>query len=192
MEVKNLELPGYDPRGAFGMGLAYATSDRGGCHMRTYPGRPRRSSKARCRPTRSGQGRLGQSTPTVGGQNFIARQVQRHLVRLLGHRPRADRAAHQASLGARGLATRSSCGSASASGTWAACSICARASRRDTSLPQLYPRADAFAEGPVCGQGHRTRGVRGSAGRVLPPAWLGRERCADRGEAAELDIDVRL
>jgi len=37
MEVKNLELPGYDPRGAFGMSLAYATSDRGGCHMRTYP-----------------------------------------------------------------------------------------------------------------------------------------------------------
>lgn len=37
MEVKNLELPGYDPRGSFGMSLAYATSDRGGCHMRTYP-----------------------------------------------------------------------------------------------------------------------------------------------------------
>jgi aldehyde:ferredoxin oxidoreductase len=37
MEVKNLELPGYDPRGTFGMGLGYATSDRGGCHMRTYP-----------------------------------------------------------------------------------------------------------------------------------------------------------
>ena len=37
MEVKNLELPGYDPRGAFGMSLSYATSDRGGCHMRTYP-----------------------------------------------------------------------------------------------------------------------------------------------------------
>ena len=37
MEVKNLELPGYDPRGSFGMSLAYATSDRGGCHMRSYP-----------------------------------------------------------------------------------------------------------------------------------------------------------
>ena len=37
MEVKNMELPGYDPRGAFGMSLAYATSDRGGCHMRAYP-----------------------------------------------------------------------------------------------------------------------------------------------------------
>ena len=37
MEVKNMELPGYDPRGSFGMSLGYATSDRGGCHMRCYP-----------------------------------------------------------------------------------------------------------------------------------------------------------
>ena len=36
MEVKNLEMPGYDPRGSFGMSVGYATSDRGGCHMRTY------------------------------------------------------------------------------------------------------------------------------------------------------------
>jgi aldehyde:ferredoxin oxidoreductase len=40
MEVKNLELPGYDPRGSFGTALAYATSDRGGCHMRAYPAGP--------------------------------------------------------------------------------------------------------------------------------------------------------
>ncbi len=31
-----LEIPGYDPRGVFGMGLAYATSDRGGCHQRAW------------------------------------------------------------------------------------------------------------------------------------------------------------
>jgi aldehyde:ferredoxin oxidoreductase len=36
-EVKNLELPGFDPRGSFGMSLAYATADRGGCHMRAFP-----------------------------------------------------------------------------------------------------------------------------------------------------------
>jgi aldehyde:ferredoxin oxidoreductase len=35
--VKNLEMPAYDPRGTFGMGLAYATSDRGACHMRGFP-----------------------------------------------------------------------------------------------------------------------------------------------------------
>ncbi len=36
MHVKGLELPAYDPRGAQGQGLAYATSNRGGCHLRTY------------------------------------------------------------------------------------------------------------------------------------------------------------
>ncbi len=37
MHVKGLELPAYDPRGCFGIGLAYATSDRGGCHLRSWP-----------------------------------------------------------------------------------------------------------------------------------------------------------
>jgi aldehyde:ferredoxin oxidoreductase len=37
MEVKGLEMPGYDPRGSFGMSIAYASSDRGGCHMRSFP-----------------------------------------------------------------------------------------------------------------------------------------------------------
>ncbi|MEM3026938.1 MAG: aldehyde ferredoxin oxidoreductase C-terminal domain-containing protein, partial [Thermoproteota archaeon] len=36
MQVKGLELPAYDPRGAKGQGLAYATSNRGGCHLRSY------------------------------------------------------------------------------------------------------------------------------------------------------------
>jgi len=36
MEVKNLELPGKDPRGTFGMSLASATADRGDCHQRSY------------------------------------------------------------------------------------------------------------------------------------------------------------
>ena len=34
MTVKSLELPAYDPRGIKGQGLAYATSNRGGCHLR--------------------------------------------------------------------------------------------------------------------------------------------------------------
>lgn len=37
MTVKALELPAYDPRGAYGMALAYCTSNRGGCHLRAYP-----------------------------------------------------------------------------------------------------------------------------------------------------------
>jgi len=32
--VKGMEPPGYDPRALKGMGLAYATSDRGACHLR--------------------------------------------------------------------------------------------------------------------------------------------------------------
>ncbi len=35
--VKGQELPAYDPRGAYGMALAYAVSSRGGCHLRAYP-----------------------------------------------------------------------------------------------------------------------------------------------------------
>jgi aldehyde:ferredoxin oxidoreductase len=34
MEAKGLELPAFDPRGMTGQGLAFATSNRGGCHLR--------------------------------------------------------------------------------------------------------------------------------------------------------------
>lgn len=37
MAVKGQELPAYDPRGAYGMALAYVTSTRGGCHLGAYP-----------------------------------------------------------------------------------------------------------------------------------------------------------
>ncbi|MFW9831661.1 MAG: aldehyde ferredoxin oxidoreductase family protein [Candidatus Thorarchaeota archaeon] len=36
MHVKGLELPAYDPRGVQGHALSYATSNRGGCHLRAY------------------------------------------------------------------------------------------------------------------------------------------------------------
>ena len=36
MSVKKQELPAYDPRAIQGQGLAYATSNRGGCHVRAY------------------------------------------------------------------------------------------------------------------------------------------------------------
>ncbi|RLI07436.1 aldehyde ferredoxin oxidoreductase [Candidatus Bathyarchaeota archaeon] len=36
LHVKGLEYPGYDPRGSIGMALAYATSDRGACHLRSW------------------------------------------------------------------------------------------------------------------------------------------------------------
>jgi aldehyde:ferredoxin oxidoreductase len=37
MTVKGQEFPGYDPRSLKGMALAYATSNRGCCHMRARP-----------------------------------------------------------------------------------------------------------------------------------------------------------
>ena len=36
MQVKGLEIPAYDPRGVQGHALGYATSNRGGCHLRSY------------------------------------------------------------------------------------------------------------------------------------------------------------
>lgn len=36
IHVKGMELPGYEPRATWGMALAYATADRGGCHQRAW------------------------------------------------------------------------------------------------------------------------------------------------------------
>jgi aldehyde:ferredoxin oxidoreductase len=39
IHVKGLELPGVDPRASYGMALAFATADRGGCHQRAWVAR---------------------------------------------------------------------------------------------------------------------------------------------------------
>jgi aldehyde:ferredoxin oxidoreductase len=36
MQVKGLELPGYDPRKLTGMAISYCTANRGGCHSRSW------------------------------------------------------------------------------------------------------------------------------------------------------------
>jgi aldehyde:ferredoxin oxidoreductase len=36
IQVKGLELAGVEPRGSWGMALAYSTADRGGCHQRCW------------------------------------------------------------------------------------------------------------------------------------------------------------
>ena len=36
IQVKGLELPAYDPRGAMGQALGFATANRGGCHLTGY------------------------------------------------------------------------------------------------------------------------------------------------------------
>lgn len=45
IHVNGLEPPAYDPRGIFGMALAYATSPRGACHMRSCAYRPNLAGK---------------------------------------------------------------------------------------------------------------------------------------------------
>jgi aldehyde:ferredoxin oxidoreductase len=45
VHVRGLEPPGYDPRGLFGMALAYAVSPRGACHMRSCAYRPNLTGK---------------------------------------------------------------------------------------------------------------------------------------------------
>ncbi len=37
-QVKGMGMPAYDPRGMKGMGVAYATSNRGACHLRAWSG----------------------------------------------------------------------------------------------------------------------------------------------------------
>ena len=72
MEVKNLEIPGYDPRGSFGMSISYATSDRGGCHMRTYPIADEMLEGAVPAGHHGGkvEGAIGNRPPDFIGQNF--------------------------------------------------------------------------------------------------------------------------
>ena len=108
MEVKNLELPGYDPRGAFGMSLAYATSDRGGCHMRSYPVGDEIVAGDDAGRHHGGQGR-GHRQPRLHRPELQLRQVQRHLVRLLGRRPRPDRASCSSTSGSATSPKTSSC-----------------------------------------------------------------------------------
>lgn len=36
MNVKGLDIPGYDPRAMIGMGISYATSNRGACHLNAF------------------------------------------------------------------------------------------------------------------------------------------------------------
>ena len=84
MTVKGQEFPAYDSRGIQGMGLAYATSNRGACHLRGYTvacevlGIPVKTDPLRDRR----QGRAGQGVPgRDGGVRFVG-PVRLHVVRL--------------------------------------------------------------------------------------------------------------
>ncbi len=69
--VKSMALPGFDPRAAVGVALAYATSDRGACHRRARP----QDTEPSARPGRTPTDRV---RDVVGEQN--ARSVLWSLV----------------------------------------------------------------------------------------------------------------
>ena len=69
--VKSMALPGFDPRAAVGVALAYATSDRGACHRRARP----QDTEPGARPGRTSADRV---RDVVGEQN--ARSVLWSLV----------------------------------------------------------------------------------------------------------------
>ena len=68
MQVKGLEYPQYEPRGSWGMSLAYAVSDRGACHMRAYA--PNEEVFAASIPPYTAEGK-GQMVYNLGEFNAI-------------------------------------------------------------------------------------------------------------------------
>ena len=122
--IKGLELPSYDPRGTFGMGLGYATSDRGACHMRAFTAADDILGGEAAADSLEGKPAL------IGRAAGLQRpRLDRRLVRQHVPRHGLPRRALPAPLGPRDLARGAHDARAPGSGTSAACSTCARASR---------------------------------------------------------------
>ena len=185
MEVKNLELPGYDPRGAFGMSLAYATSDRGGCHMRAYPiadevlegTRPADSLEGKAEQVIKGNvanGFIGQNFSSVKFSgiwcDFWAVDPDQ-LCQMFKHVWKREFTEDEIMLIGERI--------------W---NLGRLFNLREGVEPDTLP-AEALRAGgrlrrrPVGGQGHRRGGLPGRPPGVLPAARLGRERRAHRGQA---------
>lgn len=81
MQVKGLEMPAYDPRGAQGMGLALATSNRGACHMRAYMIGPEVLGVPKLVDPHSPAGKAGL---TINAQNINAAMDTLVLCRFIG------------------------------------------------------------------------------------------------------------
>ena len=89
MTGKKQEMPAYDPRGVQGIGLNYATSNRGGCHVRGYTIATRSwQNGGQDRPARHrGQGRPGHRLPEPHRRARLDRRLP---VRHLRHRRRTS------------------------------------------------------------------------------------------------------
>ena len=84
MSVKGQEFPAYDSRGIQGMGLTYATSNRGACHLRSYTvasevlGIPEKTDPL----VPDGKAALGQGLPGRHSRVRFGRHLHLHLLRL--------------------------------------------------------------------------------------------------------------
>ena len=150
MQVKGLELPAYDPRGMTGQGLAFATSNRGACHLRANMlgpeilGMPKLIDRfaTLARPALLIHMQdLNAVLDSLVGCKFAAFAMKEdYFARLLSAVCRARRSSR-----------RSCCASASASGRSRSSSTCAPASAGadDTLPPRLLD--EPVAAGPAAG-----------------------------------------
>ena len=182
MTVKGQAIPAYDPRGLKGMGIAYATSNRGACHLRAlHPCQRAWPDRAEDRPAGlEGQGRADQDPP--GRPGVLGQpgplQVQR-VCRGPGRVRLAVRRHHRPSRSRPTTCSRPASGSTTSSGcttTWPA------TARARTTCPTASPRKPSTMPGS---QGHVCElddmlaeyyAARGWENGVVPAAKLRRAR----------------
>jgi aldehyde:ferredoxin oxidoreductase len=153
MGVKGQEFPAYDPRAIQGMGLGYATSNRGACHLRAYTvaaeivGNPEPlDPPATCAPTRWRRRSSATPSPSTPARPR-ARPSSRATSRTSRRRWTPPDCVSSSPSGSGSRRSRrssplprapsaprtTSCAPASASGTSSACGTCARARRQRTT-----------------------------------------------------------
>ena len=179
MSVKGQEFPAYDARGIQGIGLAYATSNRGACHLRGYTiasevlGIPVKTDPLESER----QARAGQSLPGRHRRLRLGRPVHLHQLCLGSGRCAAP--------GGGRLRPRVHAGepqrpSASGSGTWSATSTTSAGfTSKDDSLPTAPAERGSQDR---AGQGHGQQAARDAA-QVLRRPRLGCRRPAEAGHA---------
>ena len=70
--VQSLETPAWGPRGSAGMGLAYLSGDRGGCHQRAFPIGYETEGSCLGAPVEDGRSTKGKAEIVAWEQNLLA------------------------------------------------------------------------------------------------------------------------
>ncbi|MEW6524318.1 MAG: aldehyde ferredoxin oxidoreductase family protein [Bacillota bacterium] len=70
--IQGLETPAWGPRGSYGMGLAYLTGDRGGCHQRGFPIGYETAGQWEGRQLADGHHLEDRAQVTIWEQNYLA------------------------------------------------------------------------------------------------------------------------